>query len=168
AAESGGYWTDQLRNADPIPAYRAMGEEIRRQAGGPVDAFVHCVGTAASLLGVSDALRARDPGTRIVAVEPTESPVLSGGTPGGHRIDGVGAGFVVPLWHPGVADAIEHVSTAEATEMAGRLAREEGLFAGTSTGANLVAALRVAARLGPDRTVATIMCDTGMKYLAGR
>jgi cysteine synthase A len=101
----------------------------------------------------------------IVGVEPAESPVLSGGAPGAHKIDGIGAGFVVPLWQPGIADQIERVSTEEALAMALRLAREEGLFAGMSTGANVIAALRIAERLGPGATVVTVMCDTGMKYL---
>jgi cysteine synthase A len=98
-------------------------------------------------------------------VEPEESPVLSGGQSGSHKIDGVGAGFVVPLWKPAIADHIERVSTAEAMAMALRLAREEGLFAGTSTGANVVAALRLAQELDAGATVVTVMCDTGMKYL---
>jgi cysteine synthase A len=101
----------------------------------------------------------------MVAVEPAESSVLSGGASGAHKIDGIGAGFVVPLWHAGIADAIDKVSTAEARAMALRLAREEGLFAGTSTGANVVAALRIAETLDADATVVTVMCDTGMKYL---
>src|SRR5947207_4827824 len=102
---------------------------------------------------------------RIVAVEPAESPVLSGGQSGAHKIDGIGAGFVVPLWQQGIADQIERVSTADAVAMALRLAREEGIFAGTSTGANVIAALRLAEQLRPEATVVTIMCDTGMKYL---
>jgi cysteine synthase A len=163
AAATGGFWTDQLNNRDQLTAYRRMGEEIWRQAEGRIDAFVQCVGTAASLVGTAEALRDRDPRIRIVAVEPAESAVLSGGPSGAHRIDGVGAGFVVPLWREGIADAIERVSTAEARAMALRLAREEGLFAGTSTGANLVAALRLAER--PGATIVTVMCDTGMKYL---
>jgi len=101
----------------------------------------------------------------MVAVEPAESAVLSGGAPGAHKIDGVGAGFVVPLWRNEVADQIERVSTEEAMAMALRLAREEGLFAGTSTGGNVIAASRIAEQLGPDATIVTIMCDTGMKYL---
>lgn len=92
-------------------------------------------------------------------------PVLSGGRPGAHKIDGVGAGFVVPLWQAGIADGIEQVSTGAAVAMALRLAREEGIFAGTSTGANVIGALRLADRLGPAATVVTVMCDTGMKYL---
>ena len=163
--EKGGFWTDQLNNTDALAAYHAMAEEIWAQTGGRIDAFVQSVGTAASVRGTGEGLRRRDARIRVVAVEPSESPVLSGGPPGAHKIDGVGAGFVVPLWRKDVADAIERVSTEEATEMALRLAREEGLFAGTSTGANVVAALRIAGELGPDAAVVTVMCDTGMKYL---
>lgn len=164
-AETGGYWTDQLKNTDQLVAYHRMADEIWRQTSGRVDAFVQSVGTAASLRGIAEALRRRHDGIRVVAVEPAESPVLSGGPPGGHKIDGVGAGFIVPLWQPEVADRIERVSTGEATAMALRLAREEGLFAGASTGANVVAALRLAGLMGPGTTIVTIMCDTGMKYL---
>lgn len=166
AAETGAFWTDQLRNRDQLAAYHSLAEEIWAQTGGRIDCFVQSVGTAASLLGTGEALRRRNQDTEIVAVEPAESPVLSGGKTGAHKIDGIGAGFVVPLWRAEGADRIEPVSTEEAKAMALRLAREEGIFAGTSTGANLVAALRSAERLGPDATVVTIMCDTGMKYLS--
>lgn len=165
AGETGAHWTDQLNNTDQLAAYHAMAEEIWRQAGGRIDGFVQSVGTAASLRGVAEGLRRRDPRIRMVGVEPAESAVLSGGAPGAHRIDGVGAGFMVPLWHEGIADRIERVTTEDARAMALRLAREEGLFAGTSTGANLIAALRLAGELGPHATVVTVMCDTGMKYL---
>lgn len=164
--EPGSFWTDQLNNTDQILAYHRMGEEIWAQTGGRIDGFVQTVGTAGSLRGIGEALRGVGEGIRLVAVEPAESPVLSGGNPGGHGIDGVGAGFVVPLWHDGVADRIERVSTAEATEMALRLAREEGLFGGTSTGSNVAAALRLAEELGPESTIVTLLCDTGMKYLS--
>ncbi|GAB4192937.1 MAG: cysteine synthase A [Thalassobaculales bacterium] len=167
ARETGAYWTDQMKNADQLAAYTAMADEIWSQTGGAVDGFVQAVGTAASLRGIGQALRRRRADLQVVAVEPAESPVLSGGAPGAHRIDGVGAGFVVPLWQDGLADAVERVSTGQAKEMALRLAREEGLFAGTSTGANLVAALRLADRLGPRATIVSVMCDTGMKYLRG-
>jgi cysteine synthase A len=165
AARTSAFCTDQMRNADQVAAYHKMAEEIWAQTEGRIDAFVQSVGTAASLRGNGEALRRLHPGIQMIAVEPSESAVLSGGPPGGHKIDGVGAGFVVPLWQEGIADAIERVSTEEATAMALRLAREEGLFAGTSTGGNVVAALRTAARLGSGATVVTVMCDTGMKYL---
>lgn len=163
--KTGAFWTDQLNNPDPIAAYHRMGEEIWEQTGGKVDGFVQIVGTAGSLRGVGETLRRRNPVVTVVAVEPAESPVLSGGETGSHRIDGVGAGFVVPLWREGAADRIEQVSTEDANDMAFRLAREEGLFAGSSTGANLVAALRLGEDLGPGATVVSILCDTGMKYL---
>lgn len=165
AAEKGAFWTDQMKNQDQIPAYHRMAEEMWRQTGGRIDAFVQSVGTAASLRGIGEALRGFNARVRLVAVEPRESAVLSGGRPGAHKIDGVGAGFVVPLWHEGVADHIEQVSTDEATSMALRLAREEGVFAGVSTGANVVSALRHADQLGSGATIVTVMCDTGMKYL---
>jgi cysteine synthase len=162
---TGGFWTDQLKNTDQLAAYHTLAEEIWAQTDGRIDGFVQCVGTAASLRGTAEGLRRRRDRIRIVAVEPAESPVLSGGRSGAHKIDGIGAGFVVPLWRKGIADQIEPVSTDDALAMAIRLAREEGLFAGTSTGANVIAALRVAEQLGPGSTIVTIMCDTGMKYL---
>ena len=163
--ETGGFWTDQLNNRDQLAAYRVMADEIWTQTGGELHAFVESVGTGASLRGTAERLRERTRDVQIVAVEPEESAVLSGGPGGAHKIDGIGAGFVVPLWQDGIADRIERVSTDDAVAMALRLAREEGLFAGTSTGANVIAALRVAERLDPGATVVTIMCDTGMKYL---
>jgi cysteine synthase A len=164
--ETGGFWTDQLNNKDQLAAYHEMAEEIWNQTGGRIDGFVQSVGTAASLRGTGETLRRQNGPITIVAVEPSESPVLSGGQTGAHRIDGIGAGFVVPLWQKDIADEIERVSTDEAMTMANRLAREEGLFAGTSTGANVVAALRLAQQLEPDATIVTVMCDTGMKYLS--
>jgi cysteine synthase A len=165
AQRTGAYITAQMENPDQLHAYTRMAGEIWDQTGGRIDGFVQSVGTAASLRGISQTLRERDARIRVVAVEPTESAVLSGGPSGAHKIDGVGAGYVVPLWHDRIADDIERVSTDEAKAMAFRLAAEEGLFCGTSTGANVTAALRLAERLGPDATVVTIMCDTGMKYL---
>jgi cysteine synthase A len=164
AEAKGSFWTDQMKNRDQIAAYHRMADEIWQQTRGRINGFVQSVGTAASLSGIGEALRRKKP-NEIVAVEPAESPVLSGGPSGAHKIDGIGAGYVVPLWDKGIADGIERVSTEEAMAMAFRLAREEGLFAGTSTGANVIAALRLAEKLGPDATIVTVMCDTGMKYL---
>lgn len=165
AAETGAFWTDQMRNTDQLAAYDRLAAEIWEQTGGTVDGFVQSVGTAASLRGTGEALRRRGRPLALVAVEPAESAVLSGGPTGAHKIDGVGAGYVVPLWRADLVDAIEPVSTQEARAMALRLAREEGLFGGTSTGGNVVAALRLAQRLGPDATIVSVLCDTGMKYL---
>ena len=163
---TGAFWTDQLKNADQLAAYHAMAEEIWTQAGGRVEAFVQATGTAACVRGVAEGLRRRRRDVRIVAVEPAESAVLSGGKSGVHKIEGAGAGFVVPLWHSAIADEIARVSTEEAMAMARRLARTEALFAGTSTGANLVAAIELGTRLGPDATIVTVMCDTGIKYIS--
>lgn len=166
AAREGAFWTDQLRNADQLAAYHALAAEIWEQTGGTLDAFVMSVGSAAAFRGTTEGLRRHRPDLTAVAVEPAESPVLSGGAPGAHRIDGIGAGFVVPLWRPELPSAVEPVGTEAATAMALRLAREEGLFCGTSTGANVVAALRLAESLPAGATLVTLLCDSGMKYLA--
>jgi cysteine synthase A len=160
------FWTDQLKNEDSIAGYHTLGEEIWKQTNGEVDAFVHCVGTAASSRGVATVLKRHKPGVRIVAVEPAESSVLLGGQPGPHKIEGVGIGYTPPLWEPSVVDEILPISTADAKEMTRRIAREEALFAGTSSGANVLAAIQVAKRLGSGRKVVTLMADSGLKYLS--
>ncbi len=160
------YWIDQLNNQDSIAGYHPLGQEIWDQTQGRVDAFVHSAGAAASARGVASVLRRHKPGTRIVVVEPAESAVLSGGSAGAHRIEGIGIGRTPPLWEPTLVDELQPVSTDDAERMARRLAREEALFAGTSSGANVVAALRVAERLGPGATVVTLMVDSGLKYLS--
>jgi cysteine synthase A len=160
------FWFDQLNNQDSIAGYFPLGEEIWHQTGGAIDAFVHSVGTAASSRGVATVLKRHKPGIRVVIVEPAESPVLQGGQAGAHRIEGIGIGRTPPLFEPTLVDEILAVSTEEAEALARRLAREEGLFAGTSSGANVVAAIRVAERLGPGATVATLMVDSGLKYLS--
>ncbi|HKO22631.1 MAG TPA: cysteine synthase family protein [Candidatus Eisenbacteria bacterium] len=161
----GTYWTDQLHNQDSIVGYERLGDEIWDQTDGRVDAFVQSVGTAASIRGVATALKRRKPAVRVVAVEPAESAVLGGGQAGPHKIEGVGIGYKPPLWEPSLIDGIEAVPTAEAKEMARRLAREEGLVPGTSSGANVIAAIRVGLELGPSATVVTLMVDSGLKYL---
>ncbi len=161
------FWTDQLNNADSIAGYHPLGEEIWSQTNGTVDAFVHCVGTAASSRGVATVLKRHKPGVKIIVVEPAESAVLSGGQPGAHGIEGIGIGRTPPLWDPAlVDDVVRGQSTDDAKGMARRLAREEALFAGTSSGANVVAAIRVAQRLGPGATVVTLMVDSGLKYVS--
>ncbi|MFW9903794.1 MAG: PLP-dependent cysteine synthase family protein [Candidatus Thorarchaeota archaeon] len=165
--ESGTYWTDQLNNADHIAGYYQLGEEIWNQTNGNVDAFVQVVGTAASINGVATVLKNHNPEIEIFAVEPAESPVLSEGKSGAHGIDGIGIGFIPPLWNSKIVDDIIPISTKEAKEMALRLTREEGLFAGTSSGANVAAAIKVSKKLNPDSTIVTLMVDSGLKYLSG-
>ncbi|HLG93975.1 MAG TPA: cysteine synthase family protein [candidate division Zixibacteria bacterium] len=159
------YWIDQLNNFDSIVGYHKLGEEIWTQTKGKIGAFVHSVGTAASLRGVATVLKRCKPNIKIIAVEPAESPVLSGGPPGPHKIEGVGIGYTPPLWEKTLVDEILPVKTEEAKEMARRIAKEEGLFAGTSSGANAIAAIQVAERLGPGAKVVTLMADSGLKYL---
>jgi cysteine synthase A len=160
------YWTDQLNNQDSIAGYHALGEEIWQQTNGEIDAFVHSVGTAASLRGVASVLKRYKPSIKIVVVEPAESSVLLGGQPGPHKIEGVGIGYTPPLWAPDLVDEIVAVRSDDAKEMARRLAGEEAVFAGISSGANVVAAIQIAERLGPRAHVVTLMADSGLKYLS--
>lgn len=162
----GTFWTDQLNNRDSIAGYYPLGREIWDQSARRVDAFVQSIGTSASLIGVSTVLRSENPALELVAVEPVESAVLSGGPPGAHKIEGIGIGRLPPMWDPSPVDEIVPVSTADAEQMALRLASEEGLFAGTSSGANVIAAIETARRLGPGSTVATLLVDNGLKYLS--
>jgi cysteine synthase A len=159
------YWTDQLNNHDSIAGYYSLGEEIWSQTKGEIDAFVHCVGTGASSRGVATVLKRYKPSIQIVVVEPAESSVLLGGQAGPHKIEGVGIGYTPPLWEPSLVDEILPVKTVDAKDMTRRIAREEALFAGTSSGANVVAALQVAERLGRGAKVVTLMADSGLKYL---
>ena len=160
------YWINQLSNEDSIAGYASLGEEIWNQTNGKVDAFVHSAGAAASVRGVATVLKRHKPEVNIAVVEPAESAVLSGGSPGGHRIEGIGIGRTPPLWDPALVDEVVPVSSDDAERMARQLAREEALFAGTSSGANVVAAIQVAERLGSGATVVTLMVDSGLKYLS--
>ncbi len=166
ASAPGSCLMDQLNNTDQLPSYDRMGEEIWEQTEGKVNAFVQSIGTGGSLRGIATCLRVHDDTLDVIAVEPEESAVLSGGPSGSHKIEGVGAGFVVPLWTEGLADEVQTVSTEEAMATARSLALEEGIFAGTSMGGNVAVALRIAHRLGPGRTVVTLAVDSGQKYLS--
>jgi len=160
------WWSDQLNNHDAISGYYSLGEEIWTQTDGEVNAFVHGVGSAHSIHGITEVLWKHDRNISIIAVEPSESAVLSGKASGAHNIDGIGIGFIPPLWEPNLVNEIMGVSTGEAKAMARRLAQEEGIFTGTSSGANMVAALRVAKHLGPKATVVTLIVDSGLRYLS--
>lgn len=160
------WWSDQLNNHDAEEGYYPLGEELWQQTQGKIDAFVHAVSTAHSLHGVTKSLLKKNSGIKVFAVEPTESAVLSGKSSGSHKIEGIGIGFIPPLWQPDLVNEILTVSTEEAITMARRLAKEEGIFGGTSTGANVVAAIKVAERLGKQSTIATIIVDSGLRYIS--
>ncbi len=160
------WWADQLNNHDAEEGYYPLGDEIWKQTEGKVDAFVHTVSTAHSIHGVTKSLLKHNNKIKTFAVEPDESAVLSGRPSGSHKIEGIGIGFIPPLWQPEIVTEILTVTTEDAMAMARRLAKEEGIFAGTSTGANIVAAMRIAERLGPGKTVATIIVDSGLRYIS--
>jgi cysteine synthase A len=166
SSQPGHWWSDQLNNHDAIRGYLNLGHEIWNQSEGRVDVFVHAVGTAHSIHGATLALREHDKNVRVLAVEPAESAVLSADPSGSHRIEGIGIGFTPPLWDPTLVNDIRPVSSNDAQQMARRLALEEGIFAGTSTGANVVAALDIASRLPSAATVVTIGVDSGLRYLS--
>ena len=166
-ARDGAFWTDQFHNRDALLGYEELGREIVDQADTSVDAFVAAVGTAGMLVGVASALRSGGSAVRVVALEPATSPMLTAGHGGPHRVEGTAAGIVPPLLTPGSYDEARTVDESAARTMARRLAREEALFAGTSSALNVVGALAVACELGAGHTVVTVAVDTGLKYLAG-
>ena len=166
--DEGGYlYVDQFHNPHAPAGYNAMGEEILRQITQPIDALCGAVGTAGMITGVGSVIKAAWPDARIVALEPDSSPVLSGGEPGAHGIDGTAAGFVPPKFDPTLITEVLALSESAARDMARRLARDEGIFAGTSTGLNVLAALQLAEEIGTGGTVVTAACDSGFKYLDG-
>jgi cysteine synthase A len=169
AAQTGAFATDQFNNADMIEGYRRLGEELLVQLPGspPIGAFCSYVGTAGCFLGVSRALAATLPGLHRAVVEPAESAVLSGGPPGTHHIEGGGIGQRPPQLHPADYDEAIAIPEARAFVTARQAARDEGIFSGPSTGANLAAALDIAGRLGPGHRVVTLQVDSGLKYLTG-
>jgi len=165
-AERGAYWTDQFNNPDQATGYYALADEVWAQAEQRLDAFVQVVGTSGSLTGTATRLRHYRGSVRVTAVEPSTSAVLAGGSPGAHRIEGTGTGRVPPHFDRALVDDFEAVSTEDAEAMARRLSREEAIFAGTSSGANVTAAIRVAQRLGAGKTVVTLIVDSGLKYVS--
>jgi len=167
AQEPGTFYTNQFNNTDALQGYEGIGRELVEQAGTNLTAFCGGVGTAGMLMGVSRALKHAGCNARIVALEPASSPALTTGKGGPHRVEGIAAGFRPPHLKEDEYDEARTVDEAAAREMARRLAKEEGIFAGTSSGLNVVAALQLAQELGPGSTVATVAVDTGFKYLAG-
>jgi cysteine synthase A len=167
ASEPGTFYTDQMNNRDAILGYRKIGDELVRQLGLGISAFCGGVGTAGMLIGVSQALRETGSTARIVALEPSGSPMLTRGSTGPHRVEGLGIGFWPPNLQGDDFDEARAVDEEASRTMARRLATEEGILAGTSTGLNVTAAIQLAQELGPGSMVTTVACDTGLKYLAG-
>jgi cysteine synthase A len=167
AAEPDTFWTDQFHNEDAIRGYMGIGRELLEQTDGNLDAFCGAVGTGGMLRGVSRALRDAGSRARVVALEPASSPAMTQGRGGPHRVEGIGTGTIVPHMADRPYDEARAIDEADARAMARRLAREEGLFIGTSSGLNIAAAVQLASELGPGKTVATVAVDTGLKYLAG-
>jgi cysteine synthase A len=166
ALDANTFWTDQFNNPDALDGYANIGHELVAQVG-RIDAFVGGVGTGGMLMGVARVLKANSAATRVVALEPATSPFLTTGKAGAHRVEGIATGFWPPHLKRGAFDEARSIDEAEARATARRAAREEGIFAGTSSGVNLLGALTLARELGPGKVVATVAVDSGLKYLAG-
>ena len=167
ASEPDTFWTDQFNNPDAVEGYMGIGRELLEQTGGRLDAFCGAVGTGGMLRGVWRALREAGSAARIVALEPATSPALTQGRGGAHHVEGIGTGSVPPHLRDRPYDEARAIDEADSRAMARRLAREEGLLVGTSSGLNVAAAVALAQELGPGKTVATVIVDSGLKYLAG-
>jgi cysteine synthase A len=167
AGEPGTYWTDQMNNTDSLVGYRGVGDELLEQMDRPIDVFCAAVGTAGLAMGVSSALADGGSDARIVVFEPASTPFVTTGKSGTHHVEGIGIGFMPPLLYHDRYDEARTVDEAEARSTARRLAAEEGLLAGTSTGLNVAGAIELAKELGSGHTVVTVAVDTGLKYLAG-
>jgi cysteine synthase len=165
-AEPGTWWADQFHNDDALSGYQEIGRELVEQIG-TIDAFCGAVGSAGMLVGVSRALKAAGSAARIIALEPSTSPALTAGHGGPHRVEGTATGAVPPHLTTADYDEALAIDEQEARHIARRLAKEEGIFAGTSSGLNVAAALQLARQLGAGHTVATVAVDSGLKYLAG-
>lgn len=160
------YFTNQIYNRDILKGYEKLGMELVEQLKS-IQAFCASAGTAGMIMGVAGVLHRLNPVPRIVVLEPTSSPVISKGIKGTHDVEGISVGMVPPLLDKNFYDEARTIDETEARKMAGRLAREEGIFAGTSSGMNVVAAIELARELGPGSVVATVAVDSGLKYLAG-
>lgn len=167
ATEGPSYATDQMNNPDMVAGYESLGEELLRQAPGSIHTFCGAVGTAGMLMGSGRVLKRANPDTRVVAFEPSTSSVLTGGHAGTHGVEGVAPGFVPPQFDRELVTDARGIDEAEGRKMARELARQEGIFAGTSTGLNVAGAIQIAKEIGPGHTVVTVAVDSGLKYLAG-
>jgi cysteine synthase A len=167
AADASTFWTDQFHNADAIVGYMEIGRELIEQTGGSIDVFCGAVGTGGMLSGVARALREAGSRTRIVALEPSTSPALTGGRGGAHRVEGIATGSVPPHLADQPYDEARAIDEEAARAMARRLAREEGILVDTSSALNAAAAVQLARELGAGKLVATVAVDTGLKYLDG-
>ena len=167
-ADNGAYWTRQFHNEDAVEGYKMLGQEIIDEVPTSIDVFCGGVGTAGMLTGVSRVLKAKNKETIIVALEPASSAFLSTGIKGSHRVEGMGIGTMPPLFEKEKSyDDVRAIDESSARKMAKLLATEEGIFAGTSSGLNIFAAIEIGKELGPGKTVLTVACDSGMKYLTG-
>lgn len=167
AAEPDTYFTNQLHNSDSIVGYRRIGDELYDQLDRPIDVFCGAVGTAGMVMGVASALADAGSPARIVVFEPASTPVITGGEAGRHGVEGTGIGYVPPLLDADLYHEARAIEEDQGRAMARRLAVEEGLLAGTSSGLNVAGAVQIATELGAGHTVVTVAVDTGLKYLAG-
>lgn len=164
--EGGFFWTRQFENPDVLTGYRKMAAEILQQIEKPIHTFCAGVGTAGMFVGVGDALKRHNSATRLIALEPAAAPLLTKGQHGTHTVEGIAPGFIPPFLQNFSYNGAMSIEEAEARETARRLVREEGILAGTSTGLNVAAALRIAKTLSPSDVVVTVACDSGLKYLS--
>ncbi|KAL1868075.1 hypothetical protein Daus18300_006056 [Diaporthe australafricana] len=167
AEKEGWFFTDQFNNRDALAGYHVLGQELVQQLPAGIDSFCSAVGGAGMAMGVADVLKKAKKDTRVVVFEPASAPLLTQGKPGTHGVDGIGPGFIPPLLDESLYDEARAISEDEARKMCRRLAAEEGLLVGTSTGLNVVGAIQLAHELGPGKIVVTVACDSGLKYLNG-
>ena len=161
------FMPDQFSNpANPAMHKKTTAIEILESLDGKIDAFVAAVGTGGTITGCGEVFKERNPNVIVIAVEPSGSPVLSGGEPGPHKIQGIGAGFIPKVLNRAILDRVMTVSDDEAYQTAKQLSKKEGLMVGISAGANVFAAQKVAQELGPGKNVVTILCDTGERYIS--